>query len=188
MPISAVDAINPAFRHAKQQLVQPFRFGQWARLALVGLLSGEMGSGGGCNSGSFRWPQPQHPSGSGKIIHASLPQHIFHAGHTSQAANLAGLPPHWVPSAGAIALLVLAGLVLLAVLAYISSVMRFILFDSVVTKECHIRQGWIRHRQHGLQLFGWQILLMLATFAVFIVVLGIPLAGAWSFGWFTSSS
>ena len=185
MPISAVDAINPAFRHAKQQLVQPFRFGQWARLALVGLLSGEMGSGGGCNSGSFRWPKPQHPSGSGKIIHAALPQHIFHAEHASQTANLAGLPPHWIPSAGVIALLVLAGLVLLAVLVYISSVMRFILFDSVVKKECHIRQGWNRHRQHGLQLFGWQILLMLATFTAFMVVLGIPLAGAWSFGWFT---
>jgi hypothetical protein len=185
LPISAVDAINPAFRHAKQQLVQPFRFGQWARLALVGLLSGEMGSGGGCNSGSFRWPQPQHPSGSGKIIHAALPQHVFHAGHTSQTANLAGWPPHWIPSAGAIALLVLAGLLLLVVLAYISSVMRFILFDSVVAKECHIREGWIRHRRHGLQLFGWQILLMLATSAAFIVVLGIPLAGAWAFGWFT---
>jgi hypothetical protein len=180
-----VDAINPAFRHTKQQLVQPFRFGQWARLALVGLLSGEMGSGGGCNSGSFRWPQPQHPSGSGKIIHAALPQHLFHAEHTSQAANLAGWPPHWIPSAGVIALLALTGLVLLAVLVYISSVMRFILFDSVVTKECHIRKGWIRHRQHGLQLFGWQILLMLASSAAFIVVLGIPLAGAWAFGWFT---
>lgn len=185
MPISAVDAINPAFRHTKQQLVQPFRFGQWARLALVGLLSGEMGSGGGCNSGSFRWPQPQHPSGTGKIIHASLPQHLFHAGNTSQAANLASLRSHWVPSAGVIVLLVLAGLVLLAVLVYISSVMRFILFDSVVTKECHIRKGWIRHRQHGLQLFGWQILLMLASSAAFVVVLGIPLAGAWAFGWFT---
>jgi hypothetical protein len=84
-----------------------------------------------------------------------------------------------------IALLILAGLGLLLVLAYISSVMRFILFDSVVAKECHIRKGWNRHRQHGLQLFGWQILLMLATFAAFVVVLGIPLAGAWSFGWFT---
>jgi hypothetical protein len=98
---------------------------------------------------------------------------------------MAALPPHWIPSAGAIALLVLGGFVLLAVLVYISSVMRFILFESVVAKECNIRKGWNRHRQHGLQLFGWQILLILATFAAFIVVLGIPLAGAWSFGWFT---
>ena len=53
MPISAVDAITPAFQHARQQLLQPFRAGQWAKLGLVGLLAGEMSSaGGGCNPGS----------------------------------------------------------------------------------------------------------------------------------------
>lgn len=46
MPISAVDCITPAFEHTKQQLFRPFRFGQWTRLALVGLFAGEMG---GCN-------------------------------------------------------------------------------------------------------------------------------------------
>ena len=44
MPISAVDAISPAFEHTKQQLFKPFRFGQWTRLAFVGLLAGELGS------------------------------------------------------------------------------------------------------------------------------------------------
>jgi hypothetical protein len=61
MPISAADAINPAFQHAKQQLFQPFHFAQWPRLAFVGLLAGEMGSGGGCNS-SFH-PGPIHHHG-----------------------------------------------------------------------------------------------------------------------------
>jgi len=46
VPISAVDCITPAFEHTKQQLFRPFRFGQWTRLALVGLFAGEMG---GCN-------------------------------------------------------------------------------------------------------------------------------------------
>ena len=46
---SAVDSIRPAFQHTKQQLFRPFRFGQWTRLALVGLFAGEMSSGGGCN-------------------------------------------------------------------------------------------------------------------------------------------
>ena len=30
MPISAVDTISLAFRHTKEQIFQPFRFGQWA--------------------------------------------------------------------------------------------------------------------------------------------------------------
>jgi hypothetical protein len=29
-----------------------------------------------------------------------------------------------------------------ALLIYIGSVMRFILFDSVIARECHIRAGW----------------------------------------------
>ena len=49
LPISAVDTITLAFQHTKRQLIQPFRFWQWTRLAFVGLLAGEMGSGGSCN-------------------------------------------------------------------------------------------------------------------------------------------
>ena len=61
MPISAVDAITPAFEHARLQLTRPFRSSQWAKLGLVGLLAGEMSSGGGgCNPGSFQMPHPNH--------------------------------------------------------------------------------------------------------------------------------
>jgi len=53
LTFSAVDAIYPAIEHTKKQLFQPFRLGQWTRLALVGLLAGELGSGGGCNTHNF---------------------------------------------------------------------------------------------------------------------------------------
>ena len=49
MALSAVDVIGPAFERMKQQLFKPFRLGQWSRLAVTGLLAGEMGSAGGCN-------------------------------------------------------------------------------------------------------------------------------------------
>ena len=67
---------------------------------------------------------------------------------------------------------------------YISSVMRFILFDSVITKECHIRKGWTLHRHHGLQLFGWQLLISLVSIAGLLIIIGFPMAGAWTLGWF----
>jgi hypothetical protein len=174
-----VDAVQPAFQHVKQQLLKPFLFAQWARLALVGLLSGEAGAGGGCNS-NFNWPSTPHPRGSGQVIHAALRSQHSHVAQPWQQ-----LAQHPVMSAGLVTLLVVAGLGLFVLLIYISSVARFILFDSVIAKECHIRKGWVRHRHHGFQLFGWQILLLLASFASFMVVLGIPLAGAWSLGWFT---
>src|SRR5690349_12622250 len=71
LPISAPDVIEPAFRHAKEQLLRPFRFGQWTRLAFVGLLAGEMGSSGGCN---FRYPlnTPNAPNVPYRGSHAFL--------------------------------------------------------------------------------------------------------------------
>ena len=85
--------------------------------------------------------------------------------------------------AGLITFLVVVGLGLFVLLIYISSVMRFILFDSIIAKECHIREGWVRRGRHGLQLFVWQILLMLTGSAAFVVLIGIPVAWAWALGW-----
>ena len=123
-----MDAISPAFEHTKQQLLQPFRFGQWTRLALVGLLAGELGSGGGCNVPTLQ------------LQHSPAP-----ARATSSGSGLGGdrIP---LLFAGLIAVLVVAGFVLGILLMYVSSVMRFVLFDSVLAKECHIRQGWSRGR------------------------------------------
>jgi hypothetical protein len=86
--------------------------------------------------------------------------------------------------AGLIAFLLVSGLGLFLIFTYINSVMRFILFDSIVSRQCHIRQGWVRNSGHGLRLFVWQILLTLAAFSAFFFLVGVPVAGAWSAGWF----
>jgi hypothetical protein len=160
LQFSAVDAITPAFEHTKKQLFQPFRLGQWTRLALVGLLAGELGSSGGCNTHNFNLNQHQgatHPAWSG--IDPGL---LF----------------------GIIAVLVTAGLVLGIVFMYISSVMRFILFDSVMAKECHIREGWSRRQGPGLRYFLWKLLYLLVTLAGVVVLVGIPAGIAFTAGWF----
>jgi hypothetical protein len=161
LPISAVDAIAPAFEHTRRQLMQPFRFGQWARLALVGLLAGELSSGGGCN----------------------VPSNWNSAGHTGS------LPPgltgaNFALLAGLITVLVIAAFVLGILFMYISSVMRFILFDSVLAKECHIRDGWNRRQGPGWRYFLWKLAYALATFGVLIVLIGIPAGLAFAVGWF----
>jgi hypothetical protein len=166
LPFSAVDAISPAFEHTRRQLLQPFRFGQWIRLALVGLLAGELSSGG-CNApnpSSFNIPR--HPG----------TQHFLSSG-------LAGTDPALY--AGLIVVLIVAGLVLGVVFMYISSVMRFILFDSVLAKECHIREGWNRRQGPGWRFFVWKLLYTLVTLGAMIVVVGIPLGFAFAVGWLT---
>jgi hypothetical protein len=165
LPISAVDTITLAFQHTKRQLVQPFRFWQWTRLAAVGLLAGEMGSGGGFN---FPSSLPHQSESSRHFLEQDWPK--------IDPAILGGL----------IATAVIAGFVFVIVMTYVSSVMRFILFDSVLAKECHIRQGWSRRQGPGWKYFLWQLGYMLATLAALVVLAGIPAGFAFSLGWFTA--
>ena len=164
MPFSAVDAISPAFEHTKRQLFQPFRIGQWVRLALVGLLAGELSSGGFKIPNLSNFNLPRHPGS----------EHFL-------TSDLAGSAP--MLFAGLIAVLVVAALLLGILLTYVSSVMRFILFDSVLAKECHIREGWSRRQGPGWHYFLWKLLYLLSTFGVLIVLVGIPAGFAFAVGW-----
>jgi len=162
LPISAIDAISPAFRHTKEQLLQPFRLAQWAKLALVGLLAGELTSGG-CNGGSFQ--MPTRPDGGNRFMELGLPN----------------VNP--VAFAGLIALLIGLAIVFWILFLYISSVMRFILFDSIIAKQCEIGRGWSRRQGDGLRYFVWQILFLLAMGVGLTVLVGIPAALALAAGW-----
>ena len=82
-----------------------------------------------------------------------------------------------------VAILVITGLVFGIILMYISSVMRFILFDSVMAKECHIREGWSRRQGPGWRYFLWKLVYLLVTLAALIVLVGIPLGFAFAVGW-----
>jgi hypothetical protein len=168
LPIPAVDAINPAFQHAKEQLFHPIRFAQWARLALVGLLAGELGS-----------------SGSHFHFNAPSAHHLRETGQFPGMAWTAQLAHHPGTLAGLVVLLAVAGIGIVVLLTYLNCMMRFILFDSVVAKECHIRQGWSRWKGPGFRYFLWQLLLTLLALGAFSALVGIPVAGARIFGWFT---
>ena len=140
MPASAVDVVRPAFDHTIRQLFKPFRFGQWVRLAITGLLAGELGTSRGC---SFQIPW-RPPNRSDQFLAQAV-------------ISRTGL---WV---AAIVLLVLLVFILSIVLIYISSRMRFVLFDSVVAKECHIRRYWAQRSGPAFRYFVFQLLLSLAV-------------------------
>jgi len=167
VPISAVDAISPAFQHTKKQLIEPFRASQWAKLALVGFLAGEVHSGG-CSGGNFQ--MPTRTSGGERFLELGLP----------------AMNP--VAYAALIALLVVAVLVLWVLFIYVNSVMRFVLFDSVVAKQCEIRQYWNRRQKPGLRYFAWQLLLFLAMMVGLTILVGIPATLALAVGWLKQSS
>ena len=164
MPLTAVDSISLAFEHTKQQLFRPFRFGQWTRLAVVGLFAGEMGSGSGC--------------------HLNIPTNAPH-----QRDYLSGFS--LFPSVDPALLLPLIVVAVIAVsifwllFLYISSHMRFVLFDSVIAKKCSIRGMWHARRAPSFEYFVWQIVFSLVTLGAIAVILGVPALIAFTLGWFT---
>jgi hypothetical protein len=157
VPISAVDSISPAFHHTQQQLFRPFSFGQWTRIALVGLFAGEMTSGG-CNFNM--------PSSSG-------------AAHR----QLAAFPDAAAFGALFAVLLVMVPILWLAFL-YLSSRMRFVLFDSIIARRCEVQRFWHARRGPALQFLVWQIVLSLVALAAIAVVVGVPALIAFTLGWF----
>jgi hypothetical protein len=171
-----VDAISPALQHTKKQLFQPFRFGQWAKLAVVGLLAGELGSSGGCNN--FNFNNINLPRGdSGRQF---LQQSFLRQSFLQPSWNM----PDFALYAGLIAALLAAGLVLGIILMYVSSVMRFILFDSVLAQDCRVGEGWSRRQGPGFRYFVWKLVYILASMAFFVVLVGIPVAFGVASGWF----
>lgn len=166
--LSGVDAISPAFERTKNQLFAPFRFGHWARLALVCLLTGELTGGGGGWSGASGWRMP--------------PTHGTHPGSGFLTLFAPGkLPAHFI-AWFLVGLLAVALFVL--VMIYVSSVFRFILFDAVLNNRCELGEGWRRWQPQGTSFFLWQIGFGLCTLAAFAVVIGAPVFAAWRAGLF----
>jgi len=166
LPKSAVDVIGPAFEHTRKQLLEPFRFGQWARLALLALATGEMSSGSGCNSGfkalsnlPSRFPSPSQNFAGPSDVFASL-----------------GLDRGVILSMVIVAVVgfLLLGLVWL----YVSSISRFQLFETVLRRNCDLGESWRRWQGQGLRYFGWQLALSvvgLTLAAILFLPLLLPL-------------
>lgn len=170
MPISAVDVITPTFQHAKQQLFKPFRIGQWVRLALLGLATGELGSGGGCHFNLPSIPNKQPTSDRLALVPAHLPPILRHMS-VPEIVLLASL-----------AMLLLAIVMLLFL--YLNSICRFILFDSILTRECRLGKGWRKWRAAGRRFFVWQLLFQIVVMMGMVILAGLPLGLAYLAGWF----
>ncbi len=167
MPLSAVDCVQPALQHTREQLFRPFRFGQWSRLALVGFLAAELHTSG-CNFNGFNFPFPQQRRGQ-EFLATPFP-HIDPA----RIAQFAGL----------IAAIMVLAIALFFVFLYLNSVFRFILFDSVLKKRCSISEGWSRWHRPGRRYFVWQLVFLITEFLALGVLIGVPLTCAGLLGWF----
>jgi hypothetical protein len=167
MPLSAVDVVGPAFERTKRQLLKPFRWGQWFRLALVGLLAGEIGQSGGCS--------------------ARLPLDIAYSFPKSNKFQVPS-PERSALFLVGILLAVLLVAILVVVLTYINSRMRFVLFDSIVEGECRIRDSWRQRGGPAFRYFVFQILFSLTALISMALLIGIPVLAAMAGGLFENAA
>ena len=135
MPVSAVDCVQPALQHTREQLFTRFRFGQWSRLALVGILAAELHVGG-CNFSRSFSGLNRHPrrSDQGFLTFSDLP-------FNWPPVTPGRISEHLGQFLGLIVLAAFVAIVVGFLLLYINSVFRFILFDSVVLRRCSISEG-----------------------------------------------
>ena len=162
LPISPVDCIRPAFEHTKQQLFAPFRMGQWWRLALVGLLAGELSSGG-CPGSSLR----DAARGGG-----------------SSSTGMPRIDPQKIAQfLGLIIVAAIAVFILYVLFLYLSSMFRFILYESVIRRNCQIGESWDRWHRAGRRYFLWQVVFIISTALLFTFLVGLPLGMAAALGW-----
>jgi hypothetical protein len=157
--LSAIDAVSPAFEQTKQQLLKPFRFSFWSRMAVVALTTGEFSSSGGAWSGnSFTIPSV-HGGRHGWPLTPALPE-IWRHWHSYLPYLLIG------------AVFLAAFMV---VWMYVSSVFRFILFDSVLTGHCDIKQGWRRWQAGGASYFLWKLCFSVVMIAIIVAAVLTPI-------------
>lgn len=152
-------------------LFHPFRFGLWARLAVVSLVTGEVGGGGG---GSSFW---NFNSGQGGGQRWSAVARLFSESGWEQTQ----------PYIGWLALCVGLALALLLLWIYSDCVYRFILLDSVLTGQCRLREGWRRWREAGRRYLLWVIAFGFSALGLIGIVVGVPLLLAFRAGWFEKS-
>jgi hypothetical protein len=179
LSISAVDCVQPALKHTREQLFTKFRFEQWSRLALVGILAAELHVGG-CGFPNFSggWPHTPHKSQSELLPSSSAP-------FNWPGLNSAHVSNDIAQFIGLIVVAIFAFIVLAFVFLYLNSVFRFILFDSVLRRFCSISEGWQKWRRAGGRFFLWQLVFQFATWMFMLVLIGIPLALAFAAGWMT---
>jgi hypothetical protein len=180
-----VESISPAFARTKQMLFRPFRFGLWARLAVVALITGEaggVGGGGGSipNFNRSRGGNNHWASHFGSQWASQWSDGWVRAAHLFSASGWEETEPY----IGAIVLGVVLAMAVVLLWIYSDCVYRFILLDAAISGQCRLREGWRRWREAGRRYFVWVVAFGLCALVLAGIVAGVPLLLAYRAGWF----
>ena len=109
-----------------------------------------------------------------------------HTASTHRDLAFAAPHPNWALLGPLLAVALIAIPVLWLILIYLNSRLRFVLFDSIISKRCELSRMWRERREPALQYFLWQIVFSVVMLAGMAAVIGIPAFVAYLLGWFTA--
>lgn len=161
-PISAVDAIAPAFRRTRSILAAPFRLGFFLKICFFVALAES-----GFVSASFSYPV----EAVNLLAHGRL--NAVHGGSSFLADGM-GAMAGGISLMIALLILVLAAVGLAAgcVLAYLFCRLRFTVLDLAIYREGSIGRAWRKYGRQAWRYFGLSILVGLVWLLVAAAILG----------------
>lgn len=150
MALHAVDDLSDAYRASKDFLL-PFTWGRWLRLALLSIfIAGGSGGGGGAPPNGF-----QYSMDAGDPFGPQVGAGFERLGDLIQA-NL-----------GLLIGLVVVGIAVALVFAWIAAVFEFSFLESLRSEEVHVRQYFGRFNGMGTRLFAFRLLFGLGLAILF---------------------
>jgi hypothetical protein len=161
-PVSATDALGPAFRRVRSVLAEPFRLGFFLKLCLTFALAEA-----GFVSSSFSYPI----QGSNAVMR--------HAGQRF-APGASNFLVDGLGSLGALGLgllLLIVGVGIIALLIWVAMIylfcrLRFTALDLALYREGRVRQAWRKYRRQGWRYFGLNLLVGLVFLLVMAATIG----------------
>ena len=162
-PISAADAIAPAFRRARTILGVPFRLGFFLKICLFAALTES-----GFFSAVFSYPIQGASAASQAGVH-----HMHGAPADNFLASAIG--PLGALGAGVLLLLFAAALVVLivwAIFLYLFCRLRLTVLDLAIFREGGVRRAWRKYSRQAWRYFGLTILTMLVFLLIMAAVIG----------------
>jgi hypothetical protein len=172
--LSAIDAIGPAFTRVGTMLFSSFRLRTWLKMGFIGWLGGGLVTASSGGNLRFRGGFP--------------PQ--FPKGRFPEGWDLSRVLStiHLADYIDKIVIALAIGVVLGLVFQYLFCRFRFILFDSIVSGEAVIGRGWRNYASQANRYFGFWLAFRLVSWAVVVVIVGLPLWHAYQNGLFSGDN
>jgi hypothetical protein len=162
-PLSPLDALGPAFRRTREVLADPFRLGFFLKIALIAALT----------QPSFYSASLSYPiQGANFLFVLGHPRRGFGTNFPSYGSQFMAGSGVAALGISVIVVLVVIGLALWVLLAYLYCRLRFTLFDLIVYKRGVVGRAWAAYGRQSWRYFGLVMLVSLAFLVIATLIIG----------------